>query len=250
MFPVSVLSVKVLRDIFQYKPLLTKQQFLQWGFSQRKISVICDIINLVLQKHSQLKKVRNLPFVFISMYLPQMESACSRSFCSVFVAGSQVAHCYTSHFSLQVSQSKHLIYDLSQDIIISKGTGSCSMFYSWVKNTVNYSEQDLHRDQYSSLVQVGDPYAARLLERQRFESFLRPFLVSSPCSLPAFPSCPHCPVSVKKERKKEKPRKYIKKPPKTFEWLRGQTTETHTIQLSNSVTQQCNVLIISYYIKL
>lgn len=201
-FPVSVLSVKVLRDIFQYKPLLTKQQFLQWGFSQRKISVICDIINLVLQKHSQLKKVRNLPFVFISMYLPQMESACSRSFCSVFefvccwVTSGTL--CYTSHFSLQVSQSKHLIYDLSQDIIISKGTESCSMFYSWVKNTVNYSEQDLHRDQYSSLVQVGDPYAARLLERQRFESFLRPFLVSSPCSFPAFPSFLHCPVSVKK----------------------------------------------------
>uniref|UniRef100_A0A8C3A8J3 Centrosomal protein of 44 kDa n=1 Tax=Cyclopterus lumpus TaxID=8103 RepID=A0A8C3A8J3_CYCLU len=51
---------KVLRDIFHYKPILTKQQFLQWGFSQRKISVICDIINLVLQKHNQLKKVQNL----------------------------------------------------------------------------------------------------------------------------------------------------------------------------------------------
>ncbi|KAM9314735.1 centrosomal protein of 44 kDa [Pholidichthys leucotaenia] len=49
---------KVLRDIFHYKPILTKQQFLQWGFSQRKISVICDIINLVLQKHHQLKKSR------------------------------------------------------------------------------------------------------------------------------------------------------------------------------------------------
>ncbi|XP_034387460.1 centrosomal protein of 44 kDa isoform X3 [Cyclopterus lumpus] len=49
---------KVLRDIFHYKPILTKQQFLQWGFSQRKISVICDIINLVLQKHNQLKKPR------------------------------------------------------------------------------------------------------------------------------------------------------------------------------------------------
>ncbi|XP_056228188.1 centrosomal protein of 44 kDa isoform X1 [Seriola aureovittata] len=48
---------KVLRDVFHYKPILTKQQFLQWGFSQRKISVICDIINLVLQKHNQLKKV-------------------------------------------------------------------------------------------------------------------------------------------------------------------------------------------------
>lgn len=106
-FPVSVLSVKVLRDIFQYKPLLTKQQFLQWGFSQRKISVICDIINLVLQKHSQLKKVRNLAFVFIFMYLPQMERACSRSFCSVFVefvAGSQVADCVTR----VISHSKFL----------------------------------------------------------------------------------------------------------------------------------------------
>ncbi|XP_063740078.1 centrosomal protein of 44 kDa isoform X2 [Eleginops maclovinus] len=49
---------KVLRDIFHYKPILTKQQFLQWGFSVRKISVICDIINLVLQKHNLLKKPR------------------------------------------------------------------------------------------------------------------------------------------------------------------------------------------------
>ncbi|XP_051242399.1 centrosomal protein of 44 kDa isoform X2 [Dicentrarchus labrax] len=49
---------KVLRDIFHYKPVLTKQQFLQWGFSQRKISVTCDIINMVLQKHNQLKKPR------------------------------------------------------------------------------------------------------------------------------------------------------------------------------------------------
>ncbi|XP_017159874.1 centrosomal protein of 44 kDa isoform X2 [Poecilia reticulata] len=47
---------KVLRDIFHYKPILTKEQFLQWGFSQRKISFICDIINLVLQRHKQLHK--------------------------------------------------------------------------------------------------------------------------------------------------------------------------------------------------
>ncbi|XP_036956722.1 centrosomal protein of 44 kDa isoform X4 [Acanthopagrus latus] len=54
---------KVLRDIFHYKPILTKQQFLQWGFSQRKISVICDVINLVLQKHNQLMKASDGPFV-------------------------------------------------------------------------------------------------------------------------------------------------------------------------------------------
>ncbi|XP_065816897.1 centrosomal protein of 44 kDa-like [Labrus bergylta] len=50
--------VWVLRDIFHYKPVLTKQQFLQWGFSQRKISVVCDVINFVQQKHNQLKKPR------------------------------------------------------------------------------------------------------------------------------------------------------------------------------------------------
>lgn len=49
---------KILRDIFHYKPVLTKQQFLQWGFSQRKISLICDIINLVVQRDKQLKKSR------------------------------------------------------------------------------------------------------------------------------------------------------------------------------------------------
>ncbi|XP_076845597.1 centrosomal protein of 44 kDa isoform X2 [Brachyhypopomus gauderio] len=48
---------KVLRDIFSYKPLLSKQQFLQFGFAERKISLLCDIINLVLDKHNQLTKV-------------------------------------------------------------------------------------------------------------------------------------------------------------------------------------------------
>ncbi|XP_034045057.1 centrosomal protein of 44 kDa isoform X2 [Thalassophryne amazonica] len=49
---------KILRDMFHYKPILSKQQFLQWGFSQRKISVVCDVINLVMQRHNQLKKPR------------------------------------------------------------------------------------------------------------------------------------------------------------------------------------------------
>ncbi|KAJ0051090.1 hypothetical protein NL108_012242 [Boleophthalmus pectinirostris] len=49
---------KVLRDVFKYKPVLTKEQFLQWGFCQRKISVVCDIISLVLQRHNQHKKAK------------------------------------------------------------------------------------------------------------------------------------------------------------------------------------------------
>lgn len=47
---------QVLRDLFSYKPLLTKQQFLQFGFAERKISLLCDIIGFVLEKHKQLTK--------------------------------------------------------------------------------------------------------------------------------------------------------------------------------------------------
>ncbi|KAL7889534.1 hypothetical protein AOLI_G00017920 [Acnodon oligacanthus] len=47
---------KVLRDLFSYKPLLTKQQFLQFGFAERKIGLLCDIIGFVLEKHKQLTK--------------------------------------------------------------------------------------------------------------------------------------------------------------------------------------------------
>ncbi|TSX30740.1 WD repeat-containing protein 17 [Bagarius yarrelli] len=47
---------KVLRDFFSYKPMLTKQQFLQFGFAERKIALLCDIINFVLDKQKQLTK--------------------------------------------------------------------------------------------------------------------------------------------------------------------------------------------------
>ncbi|XP_043089832.1 centrosomal protein of 44 kDa isoform X2 [Puntigrus tetrazona] len=47
---------KVLRDVFSYKPLLTKQQFLQFGFAERKVIILCDIIGLILNKHKELTK--------------------------------------------------------------------------------------------------------------------------------------------------------------------------------------------------
>ncbi|XP_012692400.2 centrosomal protein of 44 kDa isoform X2 [Clupea harengus] len=55
---------KVLRDLFSYKPQLSKQQFLQFGFAVRKVSLVCDIINFAIQKHKELSKASkpaNLP---------------------------------------------------------------------------------------------------------------------------------------------------------------------------------------------
>ncbi|NWQ99452.1 CEP44 protein, partial [Paradoxornis webbianus] len=64
---------KFLRDQFQYKPILTKEQFLQFGFAERKMQIVCDIINCVVKKHKELsnsskvksqlrKKIRPLKF--------------------------------------------------------------------------------------------------------------------------------------------------------------------------------------------
>ncbi|KAJ8271782.1 hypothetical protein COCON_G00106410 [Conger conger] len=47
---------KVLRDLFRYKPLLTKEQFLQLGFAERKIGIVCDIIGFVTERHKVLSK--------------------------------------------------------------------------------------------------------------------------------------------------------------------------------------------------
>ncbi|CAH6787301.1 Cep44 [Phodopus roborovskii] len=45
---------KLLRDQFDYKPILTKKQFIQSGFAEWKIQIACDILNCVMKKHKEL----------------------------------------------------------------------------------------------------------------------------------------------------------------------------------------------------
>lgn len=51
---------KLLRDQFHYKPILTKEQFLQFGFAERKMQIVCDIINCVVKKHKELSKLNKV----------------------------------------------------------------------------------------------------------------------------------------------------------------------------------------------
>uniref|UniRef100_A0A8D0X105 Centrosomal protein of 44 kDa n=3 Tax=Sus scrofa TaxID=9823 RepID=A0A8D0X105_PIG len=52
---------KLLRDHFNYKPILTKKQFLQCGFAEWKIQIICDILNCVMKKHKELSGLEKTP---------------------------------------------------------------------------------------------------------------------------------------------------------------------------------------------
>lgn len=45
---------KLLRDKFDYKPILSKKQFIQSGFAEWKIEIVCDILNCVMKKHKEL----------------------------------------------------------------------------------------------------------------------------------------------------------------------------------------------------
>ncbi|XP_055284004.1 centrosomal protein of 44 kDa isoform X2 [Moschus berezovskii] len=52
---------KLLRDQFNYKPILTKKQFIQCGFAEWKIQIICDILNCVMKKHKELSNLEKTP---------------------------------------------------------------------------------------------------------------------------------------------------------------------------------------------
>ncbi|XP_077135630.1 centrosomal protein of 44 kDa isoform X2 [Ranitomeya variabilis] len=69
---------KVLRDVFHYKPVLTKQQFLQCGFPERRIQTVCDIIDCVVKKH---KEIVNHSKVKLQ---PVKRMACMKDKCEVF----------------------------------------------------------------------------------------------------------------------------------------------------------------------
>ncbi|XP_078071240.1 centrosomal protein of 44 kDa [Mustelus asterias] len=58
-------AYKLLRDQFQYKPILSKDQFLHYGFAERKMQFSSDIINFVMKRHkelSNLNKVKTQPY--------------------------------------------------------------------------------------------------------------------------------------------------------------------------------------------
>ncbi|KAM5173879.1 centrosomal protein of 44 kDa isoform 4-T7 [Callospermophilus lateralis] len=52
---------KLLRDQFNYKPILTKKQFIQCGFAEWKIQITCDILNCVMKKHKELSSLTKTP---------------------------------------------------------------------------------------------------------------------------------------------------------------------------------------------
>ncbi|NXF77541.1 CEP44 protein, partial [Sclerurus mexicanus] len=72
---------KFLRDQFRYKPILTKEQFLQFGFAERKMQIVCDIINCVVKKHKELSnsnKVKSQTRKKLRPFKYEIQSNCGK----------------------------------------------------------------------------------------------------------------------------------------------------------------------------
>ncbi|KAL6084124.1 hypothetical protein STEG23_003447 [Scotinomys teguina] len=70
---------KLLRDQFDYKPILTKKQFLQSGFAEWKIQIVCDILNCVMKKHKELVDSDKTPSCQRKKSIPERPEPCSSS---------------------------------------------------------------------------------------------------------------------------------------------------------------------------
>ncbi|XP_008068600.1 centrosomal protein of 44 kDa isoform X2 [Carlito syrichta] len=86
---------KLLRDQFNYKPILTKKQFIQCGFAEWKIQIVCDILNCVMKKHKELSNLVKTP----SQQRKKISSGKSEpSLCNEKISGEAVGIDITGRF--------------------------------------------------------------------------------------------------------------------------------------------------------
>ncbi|XP_073433671.1 centrosomal protein of 44 kDa [Dendrobates tinctorius] len=151
---------KVLRDVFHYKPVLTKQQFLQFGFPERRIQVVCDIIDCVVKKH---KEIVNHSKVKLQ---PVKRIACAKDKCEVFYPEET---CVQSSINPEKETRKKLLVErhTGADLLPSPLPGSREAFVAQAEDvsTSDYEAEDPCEDEVTKDTQI-DLLKARLAECQ------------------------------------------------------------------------------------
>ncbi|XP_023555881.1 centrosomal protein of 44 kDa isoform X1 [Octodon degus] len=88
---------KLLRDQFDYKPILSKKQFMQHGFAEWKIEIACDVLNCVMKKHKELSGVDKTSLQLRKKIISHSEPSSSNEKTPVETVGIDVAgRCMTS----------------------------------------------------------------------------------------------------------------------------------------------------------
>lgn len=114
---------KLLRDQFDYKPILTKKQFIQSGFAEWKIQIVCDVLNCVMKKHKELIGSDKNPSCPKKRSIPEKPDPClSSEIPTVEAVGIDITGRFMTSGKKKAVVIRHLYTEDSADM--PEGSGS------------------------------------------------------------------------------------------------------------------------------
>ncbi|XP_057608237.1 centrosomal protein of 44 kDa isoform X5 [Chionomys nivalis] len=149
---------KLLRDQFDYKPILTKKQFIQSGFAEWKIQIVCDVLNCVMKKHKELIGSDKNPSCQKKKNISEKPEPClSSENPTVEAVGVDITGRFMTSGKKKAVVIRHLYTEDSTDM--PEGTGSSAEVSEGCEDSEQTSDIMIAEEQASSVV-IADEQAS------------------------------------------------------------------------------------------
>lgn len=149
---------KLLRDQFDYKPILTKKQFIQSGFAEWKIQIVCDVLNCVMKKHKELIDSDKNPSCQKKKSISEKPEPCLRSENpTVEAVGIDITGRFMTSGKKKAVVIRHLYTEDSADV--PEGTGSSAEVSEECEDSEQTSDIMTSKEQ-ASVVVIPDEQAS------------------------------------------------------------------------------------------
>lgn len=141
---------KLLRDQFDYKPILTKKQFIQSGFAEWKIQIVCDVLNCVMKKHKELIGSDKNPSCHKKKSISEKPEPCLSSENPVEAVGVDITGRFMTSGKKKAVVIRHLYTEDSADM--PEGTGSSAEVSEGCDDSEQTSDIMIAEEQASDIV--------------------------------------------------------------------------------------------------
>ncbi|XP_050003778.1 centrosomal protein of 44 kDa isoform X3 [Alexandromys fortis] len=149
---------KLLRDQFDYKPILTKKQFIQSGFAEWKIQIVCDVLNCVMKKHKELIGSDKNPSCQKKKNISEKPEPClSSENPTVEAIGVDITGRFMTSGKKKAVVIRHLYTEDSADM--PEGTGSSAEVSEGCEDSEQTSDIMIAEEQVSNVV-IADEQAS------------------------------------------------------------------------------------------
>lgn len=141
---------KLLRDQFDYKPILTKKQFIQSGFAEWKIQIVCDVLNCVMKKHKELIGSDKNPSCQKKKSISEKPEPCLSSENPVEALGIDITGRFMTSGKKKAVVIRHLYTEDSAGV--PEGTGSSAEVSEGCEDSEQTSDIEIAEEQASDIV--------------------------------------------------------------------------------------------------